>query len=101
MDGSRASTYRGGCNEATQASSLFLRRRLDLIPNISWEAFQPFLPNRRQESVRRSFLATLDRKYVSVTAHSCPPGTNANRLPFCELRHQTTHYGEVTVVHCL
>src|SRR5258705_13619846 len=44
MDGSRASTYRGGSNEATQASSLFLRRRLDLIPNIFWEAFSPFLP---------------------------------------------------------
>src|SRR5258705_12363415 len=44
MDGSRASTYRGGSNEATQASSLFLRRRLDLIPNISWEAFSPSLP---------------------------------------------------------
>src|SRR5258705_10082728 len=39
MDGARASTYREGSNEATQASSLFLRRRLDFKPNISWEAF--------------------------------------------------------------
>src|SRR5258705_10888786 len=38
MDGSRAPTYRGGCNEATQASSLFLRRRLDLIPDMNWVA---------------------------------------------------------------